>query len=117
MVIEVVDATFRARGMAPIGALQEGPPFSPVAKIDRTRRRSEDQRARVQHMRQRTGVMPGIRRYLSERNMAGRLHEFLELPIGDRGAVDQEWIDCDAMNRGFFRIVFVGSHAKGAARN
>jgi hypothetical protein len=49
--------------------------------------------------------------------VAGRANEFPELVICDGVPVDPEIADGDAMDRGFFRIVFVGSHAEGAAGN
>jgi hypothetical protein len=49
--------------------------------------------------------------------MMSRVNEFLELPICHGMGIDPEVTDGDAMNRRFFRIMLVGSHAERTARN
>ena len=80
-------------GMPPVGALHECPPLRPVAQIDRMPRRREDQRAGIEHVRQRAGIVLRVGRDFRERHVAGRPDEFLELPVGDRRAVDPESVD------------------------
>ena len=115
MVVAAVDVALGAVGMPPVGALQKGPPFAPVAQVDRPRRGREHQRAGVEHVRQCAGIIFRLGRDLRRRDVAGRAHERLELPVGDRRAIDPECIHRDAMNRGLFRIVLVGAHAERAA--
>ena len=115
MMVEPVDVALRAVGVAPVRALEEGPPFTPVAQIDRARRRREDERARIEHVRQRARVVLRVGRNFRERNVAGCLDEFLELPVRDWRAVHPELVDGYAMDRCFFRIVLVRSHAERAA--
>ena len=93
------------------------PPLAEVAQIDRMLRRREHQRAGIEHVRQRAGIVLRIGCDLGEGDVAGRVDEFLELPVGHRRAVDPEAVDRDAMNRRFLRIVLVRSHAERAAGN
>jgi hypothetical protein len=58
-----------------------------------------------------------IRRNFGEGDVARRLHEFHKLPISDGIAIHPERANGDAMSGGFFRIVFVRSHAKRTAGN
>ena len=117
MVVERVDVALRPVGMAPVGALRELPPLAPVAQVDRVLGRREHQRAGVEHVRQRAGIVLRIGRDLGEGDVAGRVDEVLELPVGHRRAVDPEAVDGDAMDRRLFRIVLVRSHAERAAGN
>src|SRR4051812_21287139 len=103
--------------MPPIRAFQELPPLAPVAHIDRMRWRREYQRARIQHMRQRSGIIFSLWRNLSEGNVTGRLHEFLELPVGDGCRIDPEVADGHAVYRRLLRIMPVGAHAERTAGN
>ena len=80
-------------------------------------RRREHQRAGIEHVRQRAGIILRVGRDLGEGHVAGRLDELLELPVGHRRAVDPEAVDRHAMDRRFFRIVLVRSHAERAAGN
>ena len=101
----------------PVGPLQEGPPLSPIAQIDPAGPRYEHQRTGIKHVRQRARIIIGIGRNLRERDVPGRLHEILELPVGDRGAVNQERIHCDSMDRRLLGIMLIRSHAISATRN
>src|SRR6266850_6117221 len=68
-------------------------------------------------MRQRAGVILRIGGNLCKGDVAGRLHELLELAVGDRRSLDEEWIDRDPMDGRLFRIMLVRSHREGTARN
>ena len=68
-------------------------------------------------MRQRARIILRIGRNFGEGDVAGRLDEFLELPVRHRRAVDPELVDADAMDRRLFRIVLVRAHAERAAGN
>ncbi len=117
MIVEAVDVALRAVRVAPVRALQERPPFAPETQVDGMRRRREDERARVEHVRQRARIVRRIGDGLREGDVSGRFDEFLELPVGDRRAIDPEAVDRDAMDRRFFRIVPVRAHAERAAGN
>ena len=77
----------------------------------------EHERAGVQHVRQRAGIVFRIGRNLGESYVSRRANEFLELPVGNRRPIDEESIDGDAMNRSLFRIVSIRAHAERATRN
>ena len=79
------------------------------------RRRREHQRAGIEHVRQRAGIILRIGRNFRKGDVAGRLDEFLELPVCHRRAVDPEAVDGDAMGRRLFGIMLVGAHAERAA--
>src|SRR5262249_33273697 len=117
MVIQPIDVALRPIGMPPIRTLQELPPFAPIFQIDRTVRRREYQRAGVKHVRQRAGIVFWIRGNFGECLMSGGADEFLKLPVGHWRTVDPEAADSDAMDRRFFWIMFVRSHAERAAGN
>ena len=68
-------------------------------------------------MRQRARIVLRVRGNLGKGHVAGRLDEFLELPVGDRRAVDPELVHRDAVDRRLFRIVPVRSHTERAAGN
>jgi hypothetical protein len=115
MVVEAADQAARSVRPAPVGAELELPPLRPVAKIDRALWRTEDERARPQHVRQRARIVLRVRLDLGEGDVAGRLHKLAELAVGDGRAIDPEAIDPHLMRRGFLRIVPVGAHAEGPA--
>ena len=103
--------------MPPVGSLHEPPPLAPIAQAPHRRRRHEHERARIDHVRQRAGIILRIGHDLGQGRVTGRLDEGLELPVRHRRAVDPEAVDRHAMDRRFLRIVAVGPHAKGAAGN
>ena len=103
--------------MPPIRALQKSPPGAPVFQIDRPIGRPKNQRAGIEHVRQRAGIVLRVGRNFRERLMSGGPDEFLELPIGYRRAVDKKAIHGDAVDRRFLGIMFIRSHAEVAARN
>ena len=105
MIVEPSIVASRAVGMPPIGALGECPPLAEVAQIDRMLGRREHQRARIEHVRQHARIVLRIGRDLGESDVAGRPHEFAELPVRDRLSVHPEAVHGDAMGRRFFRIV------------
>ena len=117
MIILRVDVALRAVRAAPVRAFQKPPPLAPVFQIDRMARRREHQRAGIEHVRQRAGIILRIGRDFGEGDVAGGFDEFLELPVGHRRAVDPEAVDADAMRRRLFRIMLVRSHAERAAGN
>src|SRR5712671_6188553 len=51
------DVAALAVGPAPVGAEGEAPPLAPVAQVDRLLRLGEDKTARLQHVRQGTGIV------------------------------------------------------------
>jgi hypothetical protein len=117
MIVQPVDVALRPIGMPPIRVLQIAPPLAEVSQVDRTIWRRENQRAGIEHMRQRAGIFFWIGRNFGKGDVPGGADEFLKLPVGHRRAIDPEAIDSDTMNRHFFRIVFIRSHTEGAAWN
>ena len=77
--------------------------------------RQEHQRARVDHVREHSGIILRIRRDLGNGDVAGSPYEFPELPVCHGMTVHPEAVHGDAMRRGFFGIMPVRSHAKSAA--
>ena len=90
MIIEPADRTARSIGPPPVGAKFECPPLAPVVHIDRMLRRIENQRARLEHVRQSARIVLRIRRDLGEGDIAGRLHEIAEFAVGNWSPVDPE---------------------------
>jgi len=117
MIFKAFDIVARAIGMAPVGALEKCPPLAPVAQVYRMLWRREHQRTCEQHVRERARIILRVGRDLGKRHMAGRANEFLELTIGYRMTVDPEVTSGGAMCRRFLRVMLVGSHAEGAARD
>jgi hypothetical protein len=68
-------------------------------------------------MRQRAGVVLRVGRDFGEGDVAGRPHEFLELPVRHRRAVDQEFIDGHMMSGRFLGVMLVRAHAECTAGN
>ena len=112
MIVERVDVAPWPVRMPPVRALHERPPLAVVAKVDRMIGRTERQRARIDHVRKDARIVLRIGRHLGEGDVTGRFDELLELPVGHRRAVHPEIVDRHAMNRSFFRIVPVRSHAE-----
>src|SRR5260370_8315479 len=84
MIVEHVDVALWAVRMAPVGALHELPPLAPIAEIDGARGRREHQRTGIEHVRQRAGIVVGVRRDFPERDVAGCPHAILELAVRNR---------------------------------
>jgi hypothetical protein len=78
-------------------------------------RRAEHERAGAQHVRQRARIVLPVGPDLGDGDVAGRLDELAELPVGDRRAIDPEAVDAHLMRRRLLRIVPVGAHAERAA--
>ena len=117
MVVHPADRTARAVRPAPVGAEFEPPPLRPVVEIDRALRRRKDERARLQHVRQRARVILSPGRDLGEGDVVGGVDELTELAVRHRRAIDPEPVDADPMDRRFLRIVPVRAHAEFAARH
>ena len=66
--------------------------------------RSENQGGRFQHLRKRARIVLRVGRYLRERDVAGFVDEFPELPIGYRRTVDPEAANGNAVSRRLFRV-------------
>ena len=80
------------------------------------RRRGEDKRARLQHVRQRARIVLRVWRDLGDSDIACRLHE----PGNSRlvtGCDRSGTVDRHAMNGRFFRVMPVRTHPEGAARD
>ena len=103
--------------MAPVGAPGERPPLAEVAQVDRVPRWRERQRARIDHVRENSGIILRIRRNLRDGDVTRLIDEFLELAVRHRMPVDPEAVDLDAMDRRFLGVMPVGAHAERAARN
>ena len=115
MIVEPTDVASGSIGMPPVRALGERPPLAEVAEADRMVGRREHQRARIDHVREHSGIILRIGRDLGDGDVAGSLHELPELPVRHGMAVHPEAIHGDAMRRGFFRIMLVRAHAESAA--
>jgi hypothetical protein len=63
---------FRAVGVAPVRALEEAPPFSPVAQVDRARRRREHERSGIEHVRRARIILPSWQDRRSSLPLTGR---------------------------------------------
>ena len=117
MIVEPADRAARPIGPPPIGAELEPPPLRPIFQIDWPIGRREDERSRLQHVRQRARIVLRIRRDLGERDMVRGVDELAELAVRDRCAIDPEGADADAVYRRLFRIMPVRTHAEFPARH
>src|SRR5262249_596493 len=115
MIIARVDAALRPVGVPPISTLGVGPPLAKIFQIDRTRRRSKDQRTSIEHVGERAGIVLWVGWNFGERPVAGGAHEFFELPVGYRGAVDPKAVDADTVDRRFLGIMLIRAHTERAA--
>src|SRR5262245_16850636 len=115
MVVDRVDVALRSVGMAPVRALHELPPLRPIAEIDGMLWRCEHQRAGVEHVRQRVGIVLRVRRHFCRGDMAGGTDEFSKLPVRHRRSVNPKAVNGNAMDRGFFGVVSVRPHVERAA--
>ena len=86
-------------------------------KIDQMVRRGEDQRAGLEHVRQRARIIFRIGRDLGKRLMPSDADEIPELTVAHWRVVDPKAADTNAMNRRLFWIKLVRSHAERAAKN
>src|SRR5215216_249632 len=115
MIVKTADGAARSIWPPPVGAELEIPPSTPVAHVHRMVGRGEHQRARLEHVRQRAGIILCVWLDLGEGDVTGSIDELAKVAVRHRRAVDPERIDRDAMNGRFFGIVFVGAHAERAA--
>src|SRR5215472_15095447 len=118
MIIEPAERAARAIGSPPVGAEFEAPPLAPVAHIlDRMLWRAEHQRAGPEHVRKGARIVLRIWCDLGEGDVTGGSDKFSELAICHRRAVDPECVDRHMMGWRLLRVVFVRTHAEGAAGN
>src|SRR6478609_10249971 len=68
-------------------------------------------------MRQGSRIVLRVGCLFRKGDIAGRLDEGCELTVGDERGLDPEPVYGNRMGRCFFRIVMVGAHCKGAARD
>src|SRR5215475_3179391 len=115
MIVETEDVTLWTVGVAPVRPFEERPPFAPTMQVNQPCRRGEHQRAGIDHASLRTRIMLWVRRNLSGRDMACRLHEFLELSICDWMAIHPERVDDYDVSRSFLPVMPVRAHGECAA--
>src|SRR5262249_60111707 len=92
---------------APVGAALERPPAGPVAQIDRAFGRLEHQRCRLQHVRQRAGIVLGVRGDFRKGHIGAGVDELAKLTVGDGRAIHPKPIDTDAMSWRLFWIMLI----------
>ena len=80
-------------------------------------RRREDQRTRFEHMRKCAGIILRVGFDLRKSDIAGRVDEFAEVSVRHRCPVYPEGVNRNPVDRPFFRVVTIRSHAEGAAGN
>ena len=117
MIMQPADRTARSVGPSPVGTELECPPLVPAVRIDCMLRWIENQRARLEHVRQSARIIIRIWHDLGEGDIAGRIDEFAELAVCNWNAIDPERVDRHAMNWRLVRIVPVRSHAERTAGN
>ena len=79
--------------------------------------RQEHQRARIDHVREHSGIILRIGHDLGDGDVASSLDELPELPVRHRIAVHPKTVHRDSVRRRFFGIMLVRAHAECAARN
>src|ERR1039458_848924 len=97
MVVEAADRTALAIRATPVGAELETPPVGEIAQIDRVIGWIEDERSRLQHVRQRARIILRIGGDFGQGYIAARLDEFPKPPIRHRRTIHPEPVDGDAM--------------------
>src|SRR5690606_13891871 len=117
MIVEAIDRAAGSVRLPPVGAEGESPPLPPVAQVDCMCRRREDQRAGLEHVRQRSRILLRIRRDLCISLKSGVVDELAKLPIGDWHTVNPEIVHAHSMYRSLFGIVTIGPHAERATAN
>src|SRR5215471_1546915 len=117
MIVEAADRATRPVWPAPIGTELETPPLRPVTQIDVLPRWRENQRASLEHMRQRARIVLRIGPRLCECDVTCCVDEFAKLTIGDRRPVHPKATHVDTMRRCLLGIMLVGAHAERPARN
>ena len=107
----------RPARMPPVGARGVPPPLGHVPQVHRPAGREEHQRARVQQVRVRPGILRRVERPLGDGHVPGRGHEPAELRDRDRVVIHPEAIDLDAARRAFLRVEVLRAHQELAARH
>ena len=115
--MQPADRTAWSVGPSPVGTELECPPLVPAVGIDCMLRWIENQRARLEHVRQSARIIIQIWHDLGEGDIAGRIDEFAELAVCNWNAIDPERVDRHAMNWRLVRIVPVRSHTERTAGN
>src|SRR5882724_12757030 len=87
MIVQPTDVASGSVGMPPVRAPGEGPPLAEVPEADRMRGGREHQRARIDHVREHSGIILRIRRDLGNGDVPGSPYELPELPVRHRIAV------------------------------
>ena len=109
---EAVDGRGLTIRVSPVRCAQKGPPVLEIPQIHRTSGPHEDERARIEHLRQRAWILRGIGHLFRDGDVSGHLNEPREPRIRDRIAVDPESVDRHEMGRALLRIMTVRAHAK-----
>ena len=103
----------RTLRMPPVGAALERPPVADIRAIDGTLGLDEEQRSRVDHVRQGARILRRIGHDLRERDVARLGDEPGEALVGHRLPIHPESVDRDAVRWTFLGIVVIGSHQVG----
>ena len=74
--------------------------------------RTENERTRLQHMRQRAGIIFWIGLNFRDGDVAGRLDEFAKGAVGNWRTVHPDAIDGDGMDWRLLGIMSVRAHAE-----
>src|SRR4051794_17282928 len=114
-IIHPADRGARPVRTPPIRTEFEFPPLTPVAQIDRVLRRSEDERACFEHLRQSAGIFLRLRFPFRESQVPGFVYKFTKLPVSDRSAIYPKSIDAHVVSRCLFRIMSIRAHPEFTA--
>ena len=117
MVLLSLNRRARPTGMAPVRAFHILPPLGEVAAATELRRRDKYHGARSEHVLAHSGMGFRINAPLGKGDVAGRLHEFIELGVRDLVLIDPEAIDLNDMGEAFFGPFPVRAHGEAAAWN
>ena len=115
VIVQAADRAVRPIGMAPVGAAHADPPVADVVQVDGSLRLDEDQRVRLEELRQGAPIVARVERHLGNREVPRCFEEFLVLRIRHRVPIDPEAADLHAMDGRFLGIVALRPHQKGAA--
>src|SRR5262249_48305268 len=98
--------------MAPVCAWNIGPPVEAAREIDGIPRLIENNRRRHEQLGLCAGIVIGIRRALSKRDVMRFFDEMLPLLVGYRAAVHPETIYSDLVYRSFLGVELLRAHLK-----
>ncbi len=90
MIPKPVQLGVRPGRVTPVGSEGPLPPLAPVIQPNRPGGGHENQRRRLQHLRQRTRIILRPGRHFGDGHIAGCFHKRGELPVGHRRPVDPE---------------------------